>query len=481
MKLTSVPALITAVAAATLIGGGAGFWGVHSLGDAPRESDYVVELSTRQVPATVHDPDDVLNGEEEQRLAAEVVAPDVVTHLTYLVFAENDDNVNDTVENYVRDNLPHLLAPDDDHFADGSLIVGVGLDPRQAFVFAGEDVAQQLRLREGNHLDTSINAIKPDVEDGHIAEGLISGARAATDPEKIAQDSFAQAQSDRLRDLTLATIAGGGLAGTATALGGLRARSRRQKVDAARADFHLTSTEYAALAQRLDHIDIRAHSLSSPLVNDELRAQWADVQRRFLDIHERVGAVGPLTSSSPDKVFYQQAGELAEAAEVTRQVSYAEENIDTLFKLEHGDTATREQEIQALHSDILEARLEVDSTTSPIYAHLTEIKDRAAALSTDTQHPQFLEEFLFLLRDYQAALTEINERQFSDVEPAEELRAPRLYDKDYRPGYGVNGFVPFWVMSSWHSNNVAASQASQSSTNSTFSSGFSGAGGSSSF
>lgn len=126
VELTSVTALTCAAAAAALLDWGAGFWGAHSISDALRQSDYSLEPSFQKVPATVHDPADVLHREEEQRLAAEVVAPGVVTQPNFLVFAEKNENVNNTVEDYVHENLPQLIAPGDDHFANCSLIVGAG-------------------------------------------------------------------------------------------------------------------------------------------------------------------------------------------------------------------------------------------------------------------------------------------------------------------------------------------------------------------
>src|SRR5690625_7043354 len=95
--------------------------------------------------------------------------PAVVEQLHYMVFEENDDNVNDTVEEYLRDNRPDLIG--DDYFSDGVLIVGVGLDPRQAFIFAGEDVAEALDLRDSSHLDDALDAIKPGVRsEEHTSE-----------------------------------------------------------------------------------------------------------------------------------------------------------------------------------------------------------------------------------------------------------------------------------------------------------------------
>lgn len=96
----------------------------------------------------VEDPQDVLSPLQEQQLkddANRIETIDGVENLVYLVFGNNDYNVNDTVERYMRDNLPQFIEKD--VFADGVLIVGVGLEPRQAFVFAGEDVADTFDLR----------------------------------------------------------------------------------------------------------------------------------------------------------------------------------------------------------------------------------------------------------------------------------------------------------------------------------------------
>lgn len=163
-------------------------------------------------------------------------------------------------------------------------------------------------------------------------------------------------------------------------------------------------------------------------------------------------------------------------------MSYAEDNIDVLFQLEHGDASVRRREVWALHNDIVGAQLELDSTSSPLYSHLAEVKLQAERLAQNPEDERFLADFYQVLKDYQAALTALRNSEFADVDEATELEAPRIYDRDYRPGYGINNFIPFWVMSSWHADNVAAEQAAQASaTNTGFSSGFAGAGGSGSF
>ena len=148
--------LAASAAAALLVGGGTAF-GVATLAASPEQADYSVERSA-DVKVEIMDPEDVLNPDDEARMRRDVerihfAAP--VKQLNYLVFKKNKDEVEDSVEEYLRDNHPDLIG--DDHFTDGQLFVGVGLDPRQAFIFAGNDVAKDLSLElDDGHLEDAI-------------------------------------------------------------------------------------------------------------------------------------------------------------------------------------------------------------------------------------------------------------------------------------------------------------------------------------
>ncbi|APT87987.1 hypothetical protein CFRA_00255 [Corynebacterium frankenforstense DSM 45800] len=455
--------------------------------------------------AEVSDPDDVLSDEEERGIVADAVrihAPEVVRELRYLVFAKNDSNVNDTVENYLRDNEPDLIG--EDHFADGVLIVGVGLDPRQAFVFAGEDVADELRLRsDDDHLDTSIDAIKPGVEDGNLRGGLFAGAHEAADAEAAGESAYESAREDRTVGVTLGS-AGGGIGGMTAAGLFIAGRNKRARALAqARAELDLLTREYGELAGRLDAIDVRAHSLTSPLVDATLRRQWEEVRDRFLSLHDDVDRLGALQLTTParpgaggsraqeaDKALYERRGEITEAARAVRRVSYAEDNIDRLFRMENGDVTVRREELQALREDIVAAQVEVKDAGSGLYRELQTLRERAEWMDSDLAtgghgDAAFLDAYLRLLGDYRTALAQLKEEKFDDVDADEatELRAPAIYEPDYRPGYGVYNFVPFWTMAAWHTSNAQtqAQTGTSGAVNTSFSSGFSGAGGSSSF
>ena len=473
-----------------VLGFGALAGGLSTITDTPVRADYEITDTaateiTNSFSTEIHNPNGVLSAEDEARMERDVErldVPAVVSQLHYIVFEENDDNVNDTVENYLRDNRPDLIG--DDYFADGVLIVGVGLDPRQAFIFAGEDVAETLDLRESSHLDESLDAIKPGVKDNNIPAGLFAGANKATDISTLAEDRYDDAYGDYTGMLFGSGMGGAGVAFAGSMGVSAYRRSKSRKVAQARAEMALVGKEYGELATRLDEIDIRAHSLTSPFANNTMRSQWESVRRRFFDIQIQVDSLGNLTSQDSDKEFYENADKIHEAALTTRKVSYAEENIDKLYRLEHGDDVVRRTELQALRDDVVEAQVALDDASSGLYRELQTLRERCDLMMNNTQAPQFLGDFVLLLGDYRAALEQLRRQKFDDLDESQntELVAPSITSPDYRVGYGYNNFVPFWALSSWHASNATAQSTSSSGgANTSFSSGFSGAGGSSSF
>lgn len=484
-SITITKILGSAAIVGLLCGGGA--WAVASATtEVPQRSDFTLSAPTHRGIAHVeiHNPDNVLTAADVSRLkrdAQRIEAPEVVQQLHYIVFAHNRENVNDSVEEFLRDKHPNLIG--DEKFADGTLFVGVGLDPRQAFVFAGEDVATMLSLHDGNHLSAAIDAIKPGVKSNNIPAGLFAGASTATNTEKLTESQYEDALSNRTGIMAGAGVGTGGAAFAGVTGVGCYRRNRKKKLENARDNLAFITREYGELGQRLDSIDIRANSLSSPLAHAAMRAEWADVRDRFLNLHQQVDAYGGLTASDDPKQILAEADRIQAAADTTRQLSFAEENIDKIYRIEHGDADVRIKEVSALRADIVEAQASVDNTDSGLYQSLTATRHAAEQLLASPSVPDFLDHYTQLLKDYQAALTILKQKQMSEVKDTNELRTPALYDSDYRPGYGYMNFAPYWALSSWHSANVQAAESNSNSgsVNSGFSSGFSGAGGSSGF
>ncbi|MDO5032141.1 hypothetical protein [Corynebacterium sp.] len=475
-QVMSADKLVALIGASAVLVGVGSFFGIGAMIDTPEKADFAIEAAESTVAVDIIDPDDVLSPEDEARMlrdAPRITAPAVVTELHYMVFARNDDNVNDTVENYLRDHLPETIG--DDTFADGQAFVGVGLDPRQAFVFAGEDVADALQLRKGDaHLSEAIEAIKPGVRDNNIPGGLFAGAREALDVDKAQEARFNAAQGDRV-----GAMVGGGIGlgvaagGVAGGIGGAR-RSRQKKILTARKDWDYVTQKYTDVAQRLQAIDVRAHSLESELVDSHLRHEWESLRDEFLALDSTLSPALRLKADSPDAEFLQQADLLATSKSTCQRVVTAEGNIDKLFGVEHADPKARDYELYRLRKDLLDAAQEHPFIRPDAEA----LAERTRRL--DVQAPDFMEQYLELLDRSSFLFDQVQAKLAGQNKATDRPARPRIDDPAFYTGVGYHGFVPYAVVSSWNSSAMQAS-ASAGSVNSGFSSGFSGAGGSSSF
>lgn len=466
---------VLAIAAAAAVGVG----GLASTAVDVPTSDEVAVATAGAPRVLIDDPQDLLTPEDEARMqrdAERLDVPDTVTSLRYLVLGQTRENVNDSVEEYLRDNHPEDIG--NDKFADGVLILGAGTDQRKVFAFAGEDVADQLYLREGQRLEPVNEAMKPGMRDNNIPAALFAGASKATDAGDIATYRVEEAKSEKGSAAIGGGIGAGGVAGAAGAVVvGVRNR-RRKTIAQGREDYELVTREYAQLGQRLDAVDIRANSLTSEFANAELRRDWAQVRDRFLGMHETVSGAGGIGSidMNDDKQVWANRAKLADAAESVRHTSTAEKNINRLFDVERGDPAARRADLTSLREDVMRASVEVNDPD--LKSRLRDLEGRINWLDQNTEAPTYMDEFVRVLGDYQVILDLVRTREFSDVKDRHKLQQPRLYE----PGYHYPGIVPYVALSSWHDSNVqAAEQASSSATNTSFSSGFSGAGGSSSY
>ena len=211
----------------------------YAITDIPEPDQVVVEQGAA-AEVTIDDPDDVLSPEDEARMlkdAQRLDTPAVVTDLHYMVFATNHENVLDTVQEYVRDNYPEMIGNadnEDNRFADGTMIIGVGLDPRQAFGYYGDDVANQLQVDYGQRDEEVLDAMKPGVRDSNIPAGLFASARVAMDTQAAADYRISEAKDDRTGAMLELGFGGLGLgtAGSATVIG--ISSSRRKKIQQAR-------------------------------------------------------------------------------------------------------------------------------------------------------------------------------------------------------------------------------------------------------
>ena len=406
----------------------------------------------------------------------------MVTDFHYMVFETNHENILDDVEELLRSQYPELIDQskgENGRPADGVLIVGVGLDPRQAFIYGGDDVTAELMLDDDSYRESLLDAMKPGVKDGNIPAGLFRTANLAMDADGLTDRKLSNAEGER--DVAMIGAGMGGF-GLATAVGGgaVAVRSNRRKAIAkAREDYELVTHEYTRLAGRLDEVDVRANSLSSAFADETLHRQWAEVRDRFLGMNELVHGAQGLASINmdDDKDVYKHRKQLADAAESVDHVSNAEDNIDRLFGVEHGDPATRRADLSTIREDVLRARSDVKD--AGVRQELDLLMQRIEALDANPSSPTYLDDFVRVLGDYRVILDQVKKKQFSDVKEREKLTAPAVYES----GFWYGGYVPYVHMHAWHESNVKADQAASSGggSSSVSSSGFSAGGGSSRF
>ena len=471
MSLSKDIAATAGAAALLALGGGAAGYVSY---DAPEP--IVVTQQAQAAQVEISDPADLLTAEDEARLLRDVERldrPDTVQRIHFIMLNDGREKVNDTVENFLRDNYPDEIG--NDKFADGVLIVGADMQARKNFIYSGEDVADQMLLRSGERLEAALEAMKPGLQNGNLEAALFAGANTALKVQDVEHYNDGW-EADRNATAAAGAVGAGLLGGGGgAAVTALRQR-RRKQIAQARTDYDTLSREFTGLSQRLDELDIRAHSVSSAFADQELRRQWEEVRDRFLDLHDATQRY----SVGTDRQAYENRKGLAAAAQTITDTHNAEDNIDRLFRVEQGDPATRRSMLTDIRSDVKEARRKVKD--KELKRDLEQLEGRIEWLDQNPAAPSFVDEFVRVLQDYRQLLEEVRRREFSDVGEYNELRTPTITD----PGFYYSGLTPYIVLDSWHTSNVEEYQSRQqssssSSTDTSFSSGFSGSGGSSSF
>ncbi|HJD49068.1 MAG TPA: DUF5129 domain-containing protein [Candidatus Corynebacterium intestinavium] len=435
-----------------------------------------------QVDVEIADESGVLGNSARESLQRQTEAidfPDSVQKVVYLLIPGQDENFNEDALNWAEARMPELIpdgAGKGATWADGVLILGVGTSTRTNGVYCGNDVCQQLDLFEGAHLDASLEAMKDGFRRNNFGMGLAEGARVAADLE-LGQ-RLAEEQARRNRNVRI----GFGVAGVGAAGVGAAWWQRRKKrlTATAKQQFDDLSKNYVTLSQRLDELDIRAHSLSSPLANAELRSQWEAIRDDFLGLNRRMDSLG-LTLNSEDKEFYEKHKEIASAHDTLESMSNAEDNINLMFELENGDVVKRERELVSIKQDISEALFQVHNYEA--VRQLQNVERQVNELLNNLEAADFMDRLARIVSD-QAHALDLATRDMQHLDRAKHAsERPALGDRNWRPGYVYSNWVPYYMLASWNAADTRAAQSASSSgsANTSFSSGFAGGGGSSSW
>ena len=427
---------------------------------------------------------------------ANIDFPDSVRKVVYVLIPGSSDNFNDDALDWAGRSMPELV-PDGtgkgSAWANGVLILGVGTETRKNGVYCGNDVCQDLDIFEGPHLDASLESMKDSFRRGNFANGLVEGAKTAADPERGASefpglDSFfdslerkldelageAAQEAEKEKNAELDPLLaeekarenrnakiGFGVVGVGAAGAGAVAWQRRKKklTATAKEQFSELSSRYSELAHRLNELDIRAHSLSSPLANAELREQWAAIRDDFLSLDNRFDALG-LTQTSEDSEFYAKYKQIASVHETLESMSNAEENINLMFDLENGDQVKRERELRSIQRDISEALFAVHNAEA--IRQLKNVDEQVVPLLQELDAPDFMDRFARIVSD-QAHALDLTARDMEHLDrEAHREELPALDNADWRPGFAYSNWVPYYLLATWHSADMRKTGASSS-------------------
>ncbi|MHA2788514.1 hypothetical protein ACXZ66_05130 [Corynebacterium sp. S7] len=444
------------VAASLLLIGGAALGvspGVAVAQEAPPAASSAPAASALSVK--VEDPSGLLSASDVTSLVDGTTAlsfPDAVHEVTYMVFNEYSQGLDyetvlsDQVQNYSREQRPDLITGST--FNDGKLIIATGYLPNFTGVYCGNDVCDALDLWPGKHLTNAEGAGKTDFKHLKTVDGLLAMADAVVTPEPNPGDS----------GVIFGAIIGGAVV-LAAAGGGsyVLGRRRKKRAEEARSYYGIVMAHYPDVDRRLDAIDVRAHSLTSQLADENLLKDWEEVRDKFVELRDDVQALDSITADSDDATFRSKYKLLKQAAETTKQVATAGGNIDMIYLIEQGDNAARLQAADELSHDMLKAQTVAKNEVLQNQAR--SLSERADDLRDEVEADDFLDQYVRLLGDCALVVELIDEQEFSKFERTTEREVPRVYDSDYRVGTGVNHYIPFSVVFSWHQHDVDVHKA----------------------
>lgn len=404
------------------------------------------------------DPHDVLTANDETSLSgytASAQLPAVIDDVVFLVWRDAQEPLNDFVVNYLKTNRSDLLSESGNEFANGTVIFVLATDSRLTGIYVGEDVDQAIGLRKDP--DKIVDSMKPNFANGDWVNGLKTGV-AAIEP-------YTPTFFDNYGGIILGATGGTVTLGIST---WIFCRNRRL----ARREFDHISQNYGRLAQELTALDIRANNLNNPLVDAKLREEWIEIKEGFIGIHEDMAKL-PATVG---KVRNRHRPALKRITNKLNDLLNAEQNINTLFKLETGDHNARQDAAQSLHIDLFRSSME---TGAQHKATIEALDKQCMELAKNPEDPAFLEKYVRLLDEYRVVLDVVKKEKFTYIN--DQQTAPSLKDSDWRPGYGYHGYAPFVLMQTWNDNNKPVSTTTSSGNSTLFSGGFSGAGSSGKF
>ncbi len=317
--------------------------------------------SSAQQPVVVNiwDNASVLSESDHQQIqqqASELALKPEITHIDYITFAHNDESFNDTVLNHLKEQHPELLSPDQTQYADGHLIVAVGFSPRKVGVYCGDNVCATTGLRSTYRIQEVSDSMVNDLRAGNYVTAFISGTETAGDAawkQSTNSGNSSTASSYNAWTSWFPVFFFGMFLFVATfiiVIFVIIIKSQQPKTPTPEDLIELLPQSLPSLGPT----DQQLQTVNSQLATPELRTEWEELKQKFSQLtqSQELVALQMLGAQASKKDLKKHAAFIQEALATKERVQIAQENIDILYRMERGDSATRQRQLDNLAMDI---------------------------------------------------------------------------------------------------------------------------------
>lgn len=376
-------------------------------------------LSLFAVPAAAAEPAEVLVYDYAEALTpqheamlrsetARIEFPTDIERVVYTSYVENTEDLTETFRLDFRHNNPELL--NDDELNDGTLVLGVGLDPRTMAVDCSPDICEDLNITVPGRTTGILDQVAAPIENNMYEIGLLNGAKAAANPE-IRRESAEGAQTWQIfvvASLFLLLIVG-------AVFFWMRTRLLHELV-AKQAFLHARLPE---LQQLKDRGDYNIASLDGPLSPPEIKRDWVGIKTEVEHLTPEVRHISRLDIEARASQLYSLSSEVRTCHAAVMKLINAVENV-------------------------AEARTRVARSGGGIAKRLDSIIDRAQDLHSGLN--DFSARFAALMREYHSVLATLPDSAYQRSRHSD--APPTLGDAHWHPGIGSH-YMPFVYAWEW--------------------------------
>lgn len=401
-------------------------------------------LSLFAVPAAAAEPAEVLVYDYAEALTpqheamlrsetARIEFPTDIERVVYTSYVENTEDLTETFRLDFRHNNPELL--NDDELNDGTLVLGVGLDPRTMAVDCSPDICEDLNITGPGRTTGILDQVAAPIENNMYEIGLLNGAKAAANPE-IRRESAEGAQTWQIfvvASLFLLLIVG-------AIFFWMRTRLLHELV-AKQAFLHARLPE---LQQLKDRGDYNIASLDGPLSPPEIKRDWVGIKTEVEHLTPEVRHISRLDIEARASQLYSLSSEVRTCHAAVMKLINAVENVEVLNRIERNDDYLCMRELNYFIDDVAEARTRVARSGGGIAKRLDSIIDRAQDLHSGLN--DFSARFAALMREYHSVLATLPDSAYQRSRHSD--APPTLGDAHWHPGIGSH-YMPFVYAWEW--------------------------------